>query len=59
MMRVVKMERNNIPWCHGQKMTAIFRYVQNGSLWTTYQCIFCRHKQEVEDESYKPKEAEI
>jgi len=43
------MKEGQRPFCHGEPMTAIYRYRSNGELWRTYYCECCHNKKEVKD----------
>ena len=40
-------ERKNIPWCHGEPMQPVYRYIKRGIIYRTFICNFCARKEEV------------
>jgi len=36
-----------IPYCHGEKMQPVYRYLDKGIIYRTFICNFCGRKEEV------------
>jgi hypothetical protein len=42
--------KNEVPWCHGEKMIPTYRYKEKGVIYRTFTCNApgCQHTEEVE-----------